>query len=120
MSGRFEGKAAINYTRTLVLDCARHGIRVNALCPGAIGGTAMGVGTHGSTADKQAWLDPIPLGRHGTAIEMANVVACLASEEASFMTGSIVVVDGGITAHTGQPNVPAQHRLRTVEQGVPA
>lgn len=104
--------AVINYTRTLALDCARDGIRVNALCPGAIAGTAMGVGTHGSAADRQAWLDPIPLGRMGSAVEMANIIAFLASDEASYMTGSIVVADGGTTAHSGQPNLPARRRQR--------
>lgn len=104
--------AVINYTRSLALDGARDGIRVNALCPGAIGQTGMGVGTHGSAADKQAWLDAIPMGRTGTPEEMANVVAFLASDEASYMTGAIVVADGGTTAHTGQPNVMAQVRRR--------
>ncbi len=107
--------AAINYTRSLALDCARDNIRVNAVCPGAIAGTAMGVGTYGSEEDRRAWTDAIPLARLGTAVEMANIVAFLASPEASYMTGSIVVADGGITAHTGQPNVPAQHRRRTID-----
>jgi meso-butanediol dehydrogenase/(S,S)-butanediol dehydrogenase/diacetyl reductase len=109
--------AAINYTRSLALDCARDNIRVNALCPGAIAGTAMGVGAYGSEADRRAWTDAIPLARFGTAVEMANVVAFLCSPEASYMTGSIVVADGGVTAHTGQPNVPDQHRRRAVDQG---
>jgi meso-butanediol dehydrogenase / (S,S)-butanediol dehydrogenase / diacetyl reductase len=107
--------AVINYTRSLALDCAHDGIRVNALCPGTIAGTAMGVGTHGSAADRQAWLDPIPLGRMGSAEEMANIIAFLASDEASYMTGSIVVADGGTTAHTGQPNVIAQRKRRKAE-----
>ncbi len=107
--------AVINYTRSLALDCARDGIRVNALCPGAIAQTAMGVGTHGSAADRQAWLDPIPLGRFGSAEEMANVAVFLASGEASYMTGAIVVADGGTTAHTGQPNVPAQLLRRAAD-----
>lgn len=107
--------ALINYTRSLALDCAQHGIRVNALCPGTIAGTAMGVGAHGSAADRQAWLDPIPLGRMGTTEEMANIIAFLASYEASYMTGSIVVADGGTTAHTGQPNIIAQRARRRAE-----
>lgn len=104
--------AAINYTRSLAVDCARDNIRVNAICPGAIAGTAMGVGSFGSEADRREWTDSIPLGRFGSAVEIANVVAFLASDEASFMTGAIIPVDGGITAHTGQPNIPEQQRHR--------
>ena len=62
--------------------------------------------------DREAWLNPIPLGRMGQPSEIANVVAFLASDEASYMTGSITTADGGITAHTGQPNVPHRRKLR--------
>ena len=103
--------AVINYTRSLALDCARDGIRVNALCPGLIE-TAMTELTTARPEDEAAWLAPIPLQRKGQPAEMANVIAFLASDEASYMTGSIVVADGGITAHTGQPNVPHRRTLR--------
>ena len=103
--------AVINYTRSLALDCARDGIRVNALCPGLIE-TAMTELTVARPADKEAWLTPIPLARMGKPAEMASVIAFLASDEASYMTGSIVTADGGITAHTGQPNVPLRRKLR--------
>ncbi len=103
--------AVINYTRSLALDCARDGIRVNALCPGLIE-TAMTALTVARPEDREAWLGPIPLGRMGLPEEMANVVAFLASDEASYMTGSIITADGGITAHTGQPNVPHRRTLR--------
>ena len=104
--------AVINYTRTLALDGARDNIRANALCPGAIAQTAMGVGTHGSAEDIRAWTDNIPLGRYGSPEEMANVIAFLASDEASYVTGATIIADGGITAHTGQPNVAEQRRRR--------
>ncbi len=103
--------AVINYTRSLALDCARDGIRVNALCPGLIE-TAMTELTVARPEDRAAWLSPIPLARMGKPEEMANVIAFLCSDEASYMTGSIVTADGGITAHTGQPNVPYRRKLR--------
>ncbi|HEX7741643.1 MAG TPA: SDR family oxidoreductase, partial [Sphingobium sp.] len=107
--------AVINFTRTLALDGARDNIRANALCPGAIAQTAMGIGAHGSDQDKREWTEAIPLGRYGTPEEMANVIAFLASDEASYMTGSIVIADGGTTAHTGQPNISAQRRRRLAQ-----
>jgi meso-butanediol dehydrogenase/(S,S)-butanediol dehydrogenase/diacetyl reductase len=103
--------AVINYTRSLALDCARDGIRVNALCPGLIE-TAISAATLARPDDRAAWLAPIPLGRTGTPEEMANVVAFLASDEASYMTGAILTADGGLTAHTGQPNIPLRRNLR--------
>ncbi len=98
--------AITNYTRALAMDHARDGIRVNAICPGLIIGTGLTDGIK----DVAGWLSIIPMGRSGTPDEMAKVIAFLASDDASFMTGSIVVADGGATAHTGQPNFPAQRR----------
>ncbi len=103
--------AVINYTRSLALDCARDGIRVNALCPGLIE-TAISSATLARPDDRAAWLAPIPLGRTGTPEEMANVAAFLASDDASYITGSIIIADGGVTAHTGQPNIPRRRLLR--------
>ena len=103
--------AVINYTRSLALDCARDGIRVNALCPGLIE-TAISAATLARPEDRAAWIEPIPLGRTGTPEEMAAVVAFLASDDAGYMTGSIVTADGGTTAHTGQPNIPLRRKAR--------
>ena len=104
--------AVINYTRSLALDCSRIGVRVNALCPGAIAGTAMAVGEHGGEEYRQSWLATIPLGRFGTAQEMASVAAFLASDDASYITGAILAADGGATAHTGQLDFPGRRRQR--------
>ena len=48
---------------------------------------------------------------------MAGVAAFLASDDAAYMTGSIVAADGGITAHTGQPNAPDRIRQRKLRRG---
>lgn len=99
--------AVINYTRTLALDHARENIRVNAVCPGLIE-TPLVAGVTGGDLGRN-WRASIPMGRCGQPSEVAKVMAFLASDDASFMTGSIVVVDGGATAHTGQPNLLAMN-----------
>ena len=96
--------AVINYTRALAIDHAREGIRVNALCPGLIA-TPLTAGAASLPGLEADWHDTIPLGRPGTPEEMAEVIAFLASDAASYMTGSIVVAAGGQTAWTGQPNL---------------
>jgi len=91
----------IGLTRTLALDHGREGIRVNAICPGYI-----------STAMLDAWLavqpDPEatrkqvlsfhPLGRIGTPRDIAEAALFLASDAASFISGTCLVVDGALTA----------------------
>jgi meso-butanediol dehydrogenase / (S,S)-butanediol dehydrogenase / diacetyl reductase len=96
--------ALINYTRSLAIDHARDKIRVNAFCPGFIGGTRL-TGPLEASPARPLWDEVVPMGRSGTPEEMAKVAAFLASDDASYMTGAIVVADGGLTAHTGQPNL---------------
>jgi meso-butanediol dehydrogenase/(S,S)-butanediol dehydrogenase/diacetyl reductase len=95
--------ALVNYTRTLAVDHGKDGIRVNALCPGYID-TPLAAALKGIPGLIEGWMPNIPLGRPGTSEEMAEVVAFLASDAASYVTGCIMVADGGVTAHTGQPN----------------
>jgi glucose 1-dehydrogenase len=87
-----------NLTRTLALEYANRGIRVNGIAPGAT-----------ITPINRAWVnDPvksemvtthIPLGRAGTADEMAGVCAFLSSDDGAYITGQTIFVDGGLTLY---------------------
>lgn len=95
--------AVINLTRTMALDHGPDGIRANAVAPGL------------TDTPRVAWMDQTPviaddyqqrmaIKRKGTADEMAAAVAFLASEDASYITGVVLPVDGGLTASTNQPS----------------
>lgn len=98
--------AVINYTRTLALDHGKDGIRANAICPGWIA-TALTEMIREVPPVADAWRQAIPLGRAGTAEEVANLATFLASPLASYITGAAMVVDGGLGVSNGQPNIPA-------------
>ena len=91
----------INLTRVTAIEYARHGIRVNCICPGAIDTPLLGAAADPRILER--FREVIPLGRLGRPEEMANVVLFLASDLASFVTGSAFVADGGQTAKTGSP-----------------
>ncbi len=93
----------INLTRAMAIDHARDGIRVNAVCPGLVE-TPLAAPLAAVPGLMDAWLPTIPIGRAIRPGEIAEVIAFLASGSASAMTGSVVVVDGGMSAHTGQPD----------------
>lgn len=95
----------INLTRALALDCAANNIRVNAVCPGVIGDTAMTAHLRELRGGLSSYHARIPMRRTGAAVEVARVMAFVASNLASYMTGSVTVVDGGLTAHTGLPTL---------------
>lgn len=98
--------AVINFTRSMALDHAQENIRVNALCPGFIARTGLTEMMEG-TPGRPNWDAAIPMGRPGTADEMAQVACFLLSDQASYVTGHAMVADGGLTAHTGTPTKPA-------------
>ena len=85
-----------NLTRTLALEYADRGIRVNAVAPGAIV-TDMNAAWTGDPKAREAVESHIPLGRAGTAEEMAAVFAFLASDDASYITGQTLQACGGVT-----------------------
>jgi meso-butanediol dehydrogenase / (S,S)-butanediol dehydrogenase / diacetyl reductase len=100
----------INLTRTAAIEYARKNIRVNAVCPGMISTPAVLNGIINRSRDperaRRNCEEKHPMGRLGEPQEIARVVTFLASDEASLMTGSIVVADGGVMAHTGLPGHP--------------
>ena len=94
--------AVVNLTRALALDLGKKGVRVNAVCPNL---TRTGM-TEDMMDDRELlakFAERIPLGRVCEPEEVAAVIAFLASEDASFMTGANVAVDGGVSASNGQP-----------------
>ena len=100
-------KAGVNaLTQSLAITNAKHGVRVNAILPGfidtpmAVDATARALGAERSAvADARAAM--VPLGRQGTAWDVANAAAFLASDDAAFITGVLLPVDGGQGARVG-------------------
>lgn len=86
--------AIMTFTRGLAKEVGPQNIRVNALCPGMIATKFHDDFTKDEIREKVA--DMTPLRREGTAEEIANTVACLASSETSFMTGANVDINGGL------------------------
>lgn len=85
-------------TRSAAFETAPYGIRVNAVSPGVIA-TAMNADLR---KDPESWSEMLagtPMGRHGQPEEIAAVIAFLASDDPSFVTGAIVTADGGWTLH---------------------
>jgi NAD(P)-dependent dehydrogenase (short-subunit alcohol dehydrogenase family) len=86
--------ALVSFTKTLALEWAPLGVRVNAIAPGFVE-TDMNVTAREDPSFHESIRSQIPLGRWGTAEDVAGVARFLASDAAAWMTGSVVVIDGG-------------------------
>lgn len=92
-------KHAVNgLTRAVALEVARSGVRVNAVAPGGIATPMLERFTGGSKDTQAGFAGTHPVGRFGSAEEIAHAILYLASDEAKFVTGSVLAIDGGYTA----------------------
>jgi NAD(P)-dependent dehydrogenase (short-subunit alcohol dehydrogenase family) len=93
--------AIVSLTRSLALEYASHGIRVNCVLPGAIDTPVFRANLRADGHEEEqyrATVDHIPLGRVGLPVDIAQAVLFLTSEESSYMTGASFLVDGGLLA----------------------
>ena len=84
-------------TKAVAVQHAKSGIRVNSVHPGSMP-PMLTSGPRGDGGREEARMAAIPMGREGRPIEVANAVLFLASDEASYITGAELMVDGGFTA----------------------
>jgi len=93
--------AVHNLTRAMALDHVKDGIRINAVCPGEVNTPMLASGRPTPPTPeelKKLGETVVPMGRLADPVEIARVVLFLASDDSSYMTGSMVTVDAGYTA----------------------
>ena len=92
-------KGAMNQlNRSIAVEYGSYGIRSNSICPGLIK-TDMTADLMNDETLMQEWSKDYPIGRFGKPEDVANACLFLASDESSFVTGTVIPVDGGFTAH---------------------
>ena len=96
--------AVLSLTRELGVEFARRGVRVNALCPGPVSTPLLNELFASDPAKAARRLVHLPMGRFAEAVEIANAVLFLASDESSYITASTFLVDGGLSSAYTTPN----------------
>ncbi len=103
----------------VALEQAKYGVRANCVCPGIIDTAWTTPGKGPMSRDMAGSLvSGIPMGRLGMPEEIANVFAFLASDEASYVTGALWLVDGGVTPGNGNSGENVPEELRRAPKGV--
>lgn len=106
------------FIRGVANEQAKHGIRANCVCPGAIDTAWTHKETGPMTAkDEKMLTGAAPLGRRGTPEEIANAYLFLASDEASYVTGALFSVDGGVTIAKGPLGEEAESSVKKQPAG---
>lgn len=109
----------IQMARGLALEQAQYGVRSNAVCPGATETSWHNPKHSGMTQEAEDTIQSaIPMGRHATTEEVANVFAFVASDEASFVTGALYFVDGGVSIARGAVGEDVPKKLRKQPKGI--
>ena len=109
----------IAMARGVALEQAKHGVRANAVCPGPTETSWHNPSKSGMTKKMEQMIEKAtPLARHATTEEVANVYAFLASDEASFVTGALYFVDGGISIGRGPAGDEVPQKFRQQPEGV--
>jgi NAD(P)-dependent dehydrogenase (short-subunit alcohol dehydrogenase family) len=102
----------LGLTRNLAIDYGLKGIRVNAICPGFIANDLMEERLAQDALEKWATTETQPVGRYGKPEDIAYAVLYLASDEAGYVTGATLVVDGGLTIQSPEALVRPSFRRR--------
>jgi enoyl-[acyl-carrier-protein] reductase (NADH) len=102
----------------VAVEQAKNGVRANCVCPGPVdtAWTHKETGPMSAKMEKQI-VEGTPMGRRGTPEEVANVYLFLASDEASFVTGALYFVDGGVTNSKGPHGAEVPSRLKQEPEG---
>jgi NAD(P)-dependent dehydrogenase (short-subunit alcohol dehydrogenase family) len=93
----YETAGVLMLTRSLAVDWARHGITVNAICPGIFGTEPNKLWAQNNPEIIDAYVQTIPMGKLGDPEDLGALAVYLASDAARYMTGAALVIDGGYT-----------------------